>query len=339
MAPKKRNEQAGRLRKLGTCFMSFAFLGALGLAFSSSRSQAAEFKWHEGDLYIVGTIESGDSEQFLYSLANGTTEPRSIKLRSPGGLASEALEIGRMIRRYRLVTSAPTKPLDRFYCPGELGQVHTKQGNCVCASACAMVWFGGIMRFGSVGVHRSYFSSPRGSFEKYEEDLQASYDGVINYLEEMRVPSWVEDKIFETSSEEIAIIYAAIPKAPFKPWEQQPIAIDAVFQEYALAMCGDETAPFYENMGCYVDAAAKAQHERSDARWYDTAQTYLAAFPKLNDEPYLTYFDAQVRDITSSADFMTDNWLDQLGRAHQRTASEFAEIEKPTWLNQSANDD
>lgn len=339
MAQEKRNEQGGRLRQLGTCFISFALLALFGFLFSISRGQAAEFRWHEGDLYIVGAIESGDSEQFLYSLAKGTSEPRSIKLRSPGGLVSEALEIGKMIRRYRLITNAPSKPLDRFYCPGELGQLHTKQGNCICASACAMMWFGGVMRFGSVGVHRSYFSNHGGSFQKYEKNLQASRDQLIKYLEEMRVPHWVEDEIFETSSEEIAIISAAIPKAPFKPWEQQPIAIDSVFQEYALAMCGNETSPFYENMGCYLEAVLKAQEERSEARWHDTAQAYLAAFPKLGEEPYLSYFDAQVRDITSSDDFMMDNWLNQLGRAHQRTASEFAEIEKPTWWNRRANDD
>ena len=311
--------------------LSFTFIALLSFSFLGLKARAAEFEWRDDYLYIVGPIVGGDSEQFLYSLAERTSEPRSIKLRSPGGLVSEALEIGRMIRRYRLVTSAPSLPLNNFYCPGNIGKLHADQGNCICASSCAMIWLGGIMRFGSVGIHRSYLSGQVPSFEDYENDLQTSHDSIADYLTEMRVPNWVEDKIFETSSEELTIISASTPSGPFEPWKLQPIIIDAIFQEYALAMCGDENTPFYENMGCYIKAVQRAQAERSDVRWSDTAQTYLDAFPRLKELPYLEYFDAQVRVITSSDDFMKDSWLDQLGRAHQRTANKFLEIAEPTW--------
>lgn len=306
--------------------LAFASLSVL-----SAQARSAEFIWKGADLYIVGPIKEGDRAQFIYSLSNKKELPRSVKLRSPGGLISEALQIGRLLRNYRLVSNAPTIPLKDFHCSGETGDQLTQDGNCICVSACALIWSGGVIRFGSVGIHRSYLLKPGASFDDYENDLQRSHGQIENYLEEMRVPQWVKDSVLQTSSEDLAIISAATPTEPFGPWRQEPIMVDPIFQEYALSLCGDTNTAIYENMGCYIEAVVSAQEERDDARWFDTAQTYLSAYPALSSDPYLAYFDNEVRDITGSEEYMEDAWLDQLGRADWRTAARFTEIMPPNW--------
>jgi hypothetical protein len=85
-------------------------------------------------------------------------------LLSPGGSISEAIEIGRLVQRNLISTMAPvslgaTKVLftpagsvmpkeDPAYCKGP---------DCICASACFLIWVGGIERSGNaIGLHRPY---------------------------------------------------------------------------------------------------------------------------------------------------------------------------------------
>lgn len=314
-----------RAQAIGLLFLLVALIG------SGAAARAADVFWLDNKVFLVGEILQGDSERFLYALAMRNRPPQMVVLRSPGGQMSEAYTIGRLVRRYRLATSAPTRPLDDFYCPESSGETLSAQGNCICASACAFVWFGGVMRFGSVGLHRSYFQSNDLSFNHYENALRESRQGVKDYLEEMRIPHWVEDAIFETSSKEITVIEAATPSLPFQPWEQNSIAIDPSFQEFALAKCGGEGTPVYKHMGCYIDALMAAQKEREDARWWDLVNQYFTDFPDLKKKPFFGYFDLQVQDITSSQEFWDDGWLYQLGRAHWRTAQKFPDIDAPEW--------
>ncbi len=308
--------------------MSRLILLVTMLLVTLSRADAANWVWHDDDLFLVGTIENDDSIELLFALASRTNLPRRLVLRSPGGSVSEALKIGRMIRKYRLVVGAPSHPFGDFICNLE---DDVSGGNCTCASACALVWFGGVYRQGSVGVHRSFIVDENLSFTEYENGLEGSRMRISSFLSEMRIPKWVEDKMFETSSEDIAIISASSPTELFKPWQLHPISIDPTFQEYALRICGDESSSVYKNMGCYIQAIIQAQNERENVRWYDTTALYLDTFADLRAEPYMSYFDSELRDVTGSEAHGGDNWLDQLGRAHERTHEKHPNISPPDW--------
>ncbi len=298
---------------------------------SAVLSHAAEFFWDDDKLYLTGNIVPGDSDQLLYSLSSKMSLPQLIVLRSRGGSVSEAILMGKMLRKYRVAVSAPNFLNGEFSCSDRYGDYHTNRGDCSCASACALVWFGGVMRFGSVGLHRSYIISGGSSFNDYEVSLQQSRQHIVSYLNDMRVPNWVVDMVFQTASDDLSIVSAATPRGPFEPWMLHPIYIDPTFQEFALSVCGGEPKVLYENMHCYIKALRAAQIENEDERWNDTVRLYFSAFPELGEVPVFEYFDKQVRDITGSDQYRNEGWLNQLGRAHWRTSQKFGDVEAPKW--------
>jgi hypothetical protein len=87
---------------------------------------------------LRGAIVNGDYEK-IKSWINPNTF--AFELMSPGGNVDEALKIGRLLRKYEVDTEAAyNRP--------------------PCASACALIWFGGITRSGKVGLHRPFFDDP-----------------------------------------------------------------------------------------------------------------------------------------------------------------------------------
>ena len=77
---------------------------------------------------------------------------------------------------------------------------------CVCASACALIWFGAVERDGVVGLHRPFTEDP--AF-KALTPAEASnvYRNIINrvtrYLDDMEVPKTMIDAMVSTGSSEI----------------------------------------------------------------------------------------------------------------------------------------
>jgi hypothetical protein len=145
---------------------------------------------------LSGEIVKGDYEK-VKSLISSTTS--TFWLASPGGDVDEALKIGRLFREYLISTEAPYRDPHGFLtnCRGQ---------NCTCASACAFIWFGGVDRMGTVGLHRPYIDEPvfRGL---PPADASMTYrrmlDNVVVYLNEMEVPRSIIETMATTNSGDI----------------------------------------------------------------------------------------------------------------------------------------
>jgi hypothetical protein len=186
-----------------------------------------------------------------------------VLLWSPGGMVDEAIRIGLLIRRGLMVTNGPrllpypgnealwlqshgftaASQLVEYInrepwplAPPSVCQTVASTGlvvsinssddeNCICASACSLILFGGISASGVVGLHRSYI--PNGtslSFRDMEQRLGSSDASVNAYLDEMGVPQTIRDLLADTQSTNLS--YAIYSRT------------QSVFGEYILARCG-----------------------------------------------------------------------------------------------------
>jgi formylglycine-generating enzyme required for sulfatase activity len=78
--------------------------------------------------------------------------------------------------------------------------------DCICASACALIWFGAVEREGEVGLHRPTTEDP--VFRALAPAEAASIyrkilGSVTAYLDDMEVPKPMVDVMVSTSSSEI----------------------------------------------------------------------------------------------------------------------------------------
>lgn len=103
---------------------------------------------------IRGQIVEGDYDKFRSLLKNHHPFVRLLYITSPGGNVFEAIRIGHLVRRALLATWAPSRGIrggfllaaDLTLCDGP---------DCLCASACFLIWSAGVHRIGEfVGVHR-----------------------------------------------------------------------------------------------------------------------------------------------------------------------------------------
>lgn len=166
-----------------------------------------------------------------------------LNLFSPGGNVDEALVIGQSVRKNRIITNAPFGSSDFKLCETEteimidrdagLARYPDAEVNsdCICASACSLIWFGGIVRLGTVGVHRSYLPDVSDiSFEEYETNVAGSHAAIAEYLKEMRVPTFVFEKLRTTSSQTLTEFSGADIGGDV-------LLFDSVFAEYLSARC------------------------------------------------------------------------------------------------------
>ena len=213
-------------------------------------------------IQLVGAITEGDTEE-LDRLVREANEVNSavvrLELYSSGGLLAEGLALGRKARQYALRTDAPfySKNTKTGICLHTNGQIAAPSGfakiplydyrsiapkppedqHCVCASACAYAWLGGVVREGSVGVHRSRLlqSDKELSFLEMESSLARSDRVLMNFLSEMRLPSVLFDRINASASTEIEVINPIDLETPIEEW----VGRDPIFKEYILSQCGD----------------------------------------------------------------------------------------------------
>lgn len=170
---------------------------------------------------IRGEMTNGDYNRMVAFYRKHHPFMRRVLLNSPGGNVGEAIRIGKLLRKYLITAEAPlrigaadillgyspegpwnqfdtgTKPSSRPYCKG---------AGCVCASACALIWFGAPHRQGTVGLHRPRFSDP--SFGRLPaDDAAAAYNHVLreiaNYLRLMEAPSSIVERMVSTASVDI----------------------------------------------------------------------------------------------------------------------------------------
>jgi len=143
---------------------------------------------------LRGEISKGDYDHVVAFLRAHHPFLQRFYLNSPGGDADEALRIGRIFRKYLLQTGGDWEFSDRD------GVILN------CASACALIWFGGVDRLGKVGIHRPRIGDPmfRGLSPP---EASTAYRQVLGriaaYLEEMEVPKSIIELMIGTGSSDL----------------------------------------------------------------------------------------------------------------------------------------
>jgi hypothetical protein len=162
----------------------------------------------------------GDAAKFAQLVRNSHPFLHEVALWSPGGSVEEAVKIGRLIRKGLILTEAPFNNLKTPYyfdasgLPaqrlgwGSLFDVRDCEGaNCVCASACFLIWAAGVERKGSVlGVHRPTISST--AFASLPPDRAGTlYRQLLSeigkFLDEMEIPRRFVEIMTDTSSNDV----------------------------------------------------------------------------------------------------------------------------------------
>lgn len=116
--------------------------------------------------HVSGVVRKGDYEKVRAFYAANHPILNLFSISSPGGDVDEALKIGRLFRKYLVNIRAPLHlhmagRLERVLLGRDQPLPCQSASDCVCASACALIWFGGIERSGTVGLHRPTTHDPR----------------------------------------------------------------------------------------------------------------------------------------------------------------------------------
>ncbi len=164
---------------------------------------------------LAGNIEKGDYERFRAFLREHYQSMWAVHLVSRGGDVGEAIKIGQLLRKYILHAAAPEMlEKNNFVAlgyPPRLDHPLCEGPTCICASSCALIWFGAIERGGVVGLHRPKITEPQfgalppdQASKQYRDVLQ----GVSRYLEEMETPRTLIEAMVATSSSDIRWVEA-----------------------------------------------------------------------------------------------------------------------------------
>lgn len=176
---------------LVSAFLFTRAAGTAGAAAISCADEACETLW------VSGEIVSGDALKFAQIAEKNASSLKGVMLSSEGGLPQEAMKIGRIVREKGLFTEAPATVARR----GVLGggdKPLCKGAECVCASACFLIWTAGVERHGDrIGIHRPVADfgghKPGFAVERYYEAilmprLLGLLDDLRGYLADMNVP-------------------------------------------------------------------------------------------------------------------------------------------------------
>lgn len=182
--------------------------------------------------YIVGEIQPGDFEKVRKLYAANHPYLWAFQLNSLGGDVEEAMTIGRLFRRYLIEAYAPEKifGVSTLFWADKASCVDNSESECVCASACALIWFGAVRREGRVGLHRPRITSSAFSNavpEEAENYYKHELKHVSKYLEEMEVPGTVIEKMLSTRSSDVQWVD-----------ESQELQLSPSYSEWIDATCG-----------------------------------------------------------------------------------------------------
>jgi hypothetical protein len=158
------------------------------------------------DGYINGEISKGDFEKVRTLFTANHNTLHVFHLSSPGGDVEEAISIGKLFRKYLIRARAPYLIGESFYLANGLAGTLCRGAECVCARACALIWFGAVDREGVVGLHRPRIDDP--AFKALPPDEAAkvyrrALDDIDRYMNEMEAPHPMIDAMVATSSSEI----------------------------------------------------------------------------------------------------------------------------------------
>jgi hypothetical protein len=160
---------------------------------------------------LRGAIVQGDDEKLVRFYRENHPFLGDFLLISPGGSVDAALNIGRVFRKYLIEAFAPVEVShglrERPWMNAGGQIVNWCSGQeCICASACALIWFGAVEREGEVGLHRPTTDDP--TFRALSPaDASKTYRRILGnvtaYLDEMEAPKSTIDAMVGTSSSEI----------------------------------------------------------------------------------------------------------------------------------------
>lgn len=142
---------------------------------------------------ITGQIAPGDAGRFADFMQTVAEPATQAFLNSPGGSVSDALAIGRELRRFEVNTAMT--------------------GSDICLSACPYILAGGVKRTvedgALVGVHQHYFGENTAlpAFLAVE-DIQRGQGDVMVYLAEMDIDPLVMQHALVTPPDEIYLLTA-----------------------------------------------------------------------------------------------------------------------------------
>lgn len=123
--------------------LSRSALALLTATIFGSHTSAADIEILGGQVILSGEIVHGDANRFE-SVVAGLPAKTIVRLQSPGGMALDGIRIGKLIRENGFGTYAPYG---------------------VCASACGLIWLGGVDRWinpnARVGFHQAYTGDAR----------------------------------------------------------------------------------------------------------------------------------------------------------------------------------
>lgn len=186
--------------------MMFFILGPTAVAGDAATIELARGSGGKAlaGLKVEGEIVPGDALKLLGMYQYyGYGAASSIFLLSKGGDVEEAMTMGRLIRILRLETVAP----NHIQLPAPMGVVApANQDNFICASACFLIYAGGVQRLGDFLVlHRPYFSKPaaRNMSDVEQEAAQKQLMAKVqDYLQTMEVDRYYIDKMMSTNSQD-----------------------------------------------------------------------------------------------------------------------------------------
>jgi hypothetical protein len=164
------------------------------------------------EVLIKGEIALGDSKKFADFIQLHQPFVERVLLWSPGGSLSEALSIGRLVRKAMLETKAPHEtflpPSGNGSLEGFGGDLKICRGQtCHCAAACFLIWAAGIKRSGNaIGLQRP--STHSAEFAGLSPDRATALYRLLvkdigEFLTKMEVPRPFIEAMTNTSSAQI----------------------------------------------------------------------------------------------------------------------------------------
>jgi hypothetical protein len=156
-------------------------------------------------IYASGDIEQETPLSFEKLVSENRIPGHSIVFfDSLGGNLYAGMDLGRMIRRQRLITYIGSKGEIQEFGP-DIGRLHlSKPGHCM--SACSLAFLGGIFRYrngGVYGVHRFYSTA-----EPHLDSDQAQIisGAILQYLREMGVEPELFNEMTEAGRSDVKIL-------------------------------------------------------------------------------------------------------------------------------------
>ena len=276
-------------------------LGPVSLSAATIKT-ARDAQTHEVLLGVTveGEIERGDTVKLLdelmtFDVTHDREVARLVFLRSKGGDVEEAMKMGTLIRRLRLVTQAPTKFDDK---PILSEVLLTDKDNDICASACFLAYVGGVERDGNfLALHRPYVSKEAVGklsdveYEAAEKDIMTR---VREYLRGMEIDQFFIDKVMSNSSQDSYVVTMT---------DTDTYHLDAIvpsMEEIVLAKCDDLTAQ--EKRISDSTSGATPEGRRVRARILAKMKTFHECKLKVLDDIRREAFKREMAALTASTE-------------------------------------